>query len=79
MEEGAMPRLCRLSIYTCTKLKKLPDSLPSLTALRQLEIVCMPTEFTEKIKTGGEDYYKVQHIPFLSVGATLPDEEHAWQ
>ncbi|VYS69155.1 unnamed protein product [Arabidopsis thaliana] len=63
VEEGSMPCLRILSIDDCKKLKELPDGLKYITSLKELKIQGMKREWKEKLVPGGEDYYKVQHIP----------------
>jgi hypothetical protein len=52
-----------LTIDDCKKLKELPDGLKYITSLKELKIEGMKREWKEKLVPGGEDYYKVQHIP----------------
>ncbi|CAL9242647.1 unnamed protein product [Arabidopsis halleri] len=63
VEEGSMPCLRDLTIVNCKKLKELPDGLKYITSLKELKIEGMKREWEEKLVPGGEDYYKVQHIP----------------
>jgi hypothetical protein len=63
VEEGSMPCLRTLTIDDCKKLKELPDGLKYITSLKELKIEGMKREWKEKLVPGGEDYYKVQHIP----------------
>ncbi|AED95698.1 disease resistance protein [Arabidopsis thaliana] len=63
VEEGSMPCLRTLTIHDCEKLKELPDGLKYITSLKELKIREMKREWKEKLVPGGEDYYKVQHIP----------------
>ncbi|KAL1198828.1 putative disease resistance RPP8-like protein 4 [Cardamine amara subsp. amara] len=63
VEEGSMPCLHSLTISNCKKLKEIPDGLKYITSLKELKIKGMKKEWKEKLVSGGEDYYKVQHIP----------------
>ncbi|KAL1207493.1 putative disease resistance RPP8-like protein 4 [Cardamine amara subsp. amara] len=63
VEEGSMPSLRTLTISNCKKLKEIPDGLKYITSLKELKIEEMKKEWKEKLVSGGEDYYKVQHIP----------------
>ena len=65
MEEGAIPALRHLQIEKCRKLKMLPDGLKLITTLKELKIESMPKAFKDKIVEGGEDFYKVQHVPSI--------------
>ncbi|KAL1222773.1 putative disease resistance RPP8-like protein 2 [Cardamine amara subsp. amara] len=64
VEEGSMPCLRTLTIDNCKKLKQLPNGLKYITSLKELKIEIMNREWTEKLVTGGEEYYIVQlHSP----------------
>ncbi|PQP95239.1 putative disease resistance protein [Prunus yedoensis var. nudiflora] len=71
VEEGAMPRLCRLHIQHFHVLTTLPDGLRYLTNLRELTIKQMRRELHCRIQEDGEDFYKIQHIPSLVIGEPL--------
>ncbi|BBG92555.1 Disease resistance protein CC-NBS-LRR class family [Prunus dulcis] len=72
VEEGAMPRLCRLEIEYCSRLTTLPDWLRYLTKLRELTFTGMGGEFHRRIEEDGEDFYKIQHVPSLVIGEPSP-------
>ncbi|CAN6876659.1 unnamed protein product [Brassica oleracea] len=63
IEEGSMPCLSTLSIGFCDKLKEIPEGLKYIISLKELKISGMNKEWNEKLESGGESYYKVQHIP----------------
>ncbi|CAF2089623.1 unnamed protein product [Brassica napus] len=63
IEEGSMSCLRTLSIGFCGKLKEIPEGLKYIISLKELEISGMNKEWNEKLESGGESYYKVQHIP----------------
>ncbi|EOY13110.1 CC-NBS-LRR class disease resistance protein [Theobroma cacao] len=65
VDEGAMPALRHLEIYKCKNLKMLSDGLRFIATLRKLEIRRMPKAFKDKLEEGGDDFYKVQHIPSI--------------
>ncbi|XWS10986.1 hypothetical protein CRYUN_Cryun38cG0045100 [Craigia yunnanensis] len=65
VEEGAMPALRHLEITNCGNLKMLPDGLKFITTLLELKIERMPKAFKNKVVEGGEDLYKVQHVPSI--------------
>ncbi|KAI5348177.1 hypothetical protein L3X38_001064 [Prunus dulcis] len=50
VEEGAMPRLCRLEIEYCWGLRTLPDGLRYLTNLRELTVRGMRRELHRRIE-----------------------------
>ncbi|KAL1218253.1 putative disease resistance protein [Cardamine amara subsp. amara] len=67
VEEGSMPLLHTLEIMYCQKLKELPDGLRFITSLKELEIFGATLQFKKKLCRGGEDFYKVQHIPLFNI------------
>ncbi|KAL6292278.1 hypothetical protein ACE6H2_000420 [Prunus campanulata] len=68
VEEGAMPSLRRLSIKYCNGLTTIVDGLRYLTTLRELSIEGMSSTFQSKLKAGGEDFHKIQHVTSLVFG-----------
>ncbi|PQM38873.1 putative disease resistance protein [Prunus yedoensis var. nudiflora] len=74
IEEGAMPRLCRLEIEYCLGLTTVPDGLRYLTNLRELTIRKMCRELHYRIEEDGEDFYKIQHVPSLVIGEPYEDD-----
>ncbi|KAG2317072.1 hypothetical protein Bca52824_020194 [Brassica carinata] len=67
VEDGSMPLLHDLYIRACPKLKELPDGLQFITALKELTLSTMGDQWKEKLLEGGEDYYKVKHIPSVGI------------
>nr|AKR16192.1 RVd [Gossypium barbadense] len=65
VDEGAMPSLQRLGITRCPRLKMLPEGLRFITTLKELKIVSMPKVFKDRLEEGGEDFYKVKHVPSI--------------
>ncbi|EEF40596.1 putative disease resistance protein At1g50180 [Ricinus communis] len=63
VEEGAMSNLCHLEISNCTSMKMVPDGLRFITCLQEMEIRSMLKAFKTRLEEGGDDYYKVQHVP----------------
>lgn len=61
--KGAMPSLRKLEIANCTKLERVPDGLRFVATLQDLEIRSMFAVFRTKLEKGGEDHYKIQHVP----------------
>ncbi|XP_017971219.1 PREDICTED: probable disease resistance RPP8-like protein 2 [Theobroma cacao] len=61
VSEGAMPNLHHLRIVNCRMLKMLPF----ISTLKELKIEKMPKAFKDKLVEGGEDSYKVQHVPSI--------------
>ncbi|XP_010511026.1 PREDICTED: probable disease resistance protein At1g59620 [Camelina sativa] len=67
VEERSMALLRTMTIRHCESLKELPDGLRFITSLKELSIYTSKWEFLVKLKEGGQDYYKVQHIPLLKI------------
>ncbi|KAL1145992.1 hypothetical protein V6Z11_A11G339000 [Gossypium hirsutum] len=55
----------RLEIRRCPSLKMLPKGLRFITTLKELKIESMPKAFKDKLVKGGEDFYKVKHVPSI--------------
>ncbi|PRQ57210.1 putative leucine-rich repeat domain, L domain-containing protein [Rosa chinensis] len=76
VEKEAMPRLQRLRISGCRGLRAVPDGLQEITTLKELTINGMPSRFCSRVGEGGEDFYKIKHVPSLIITNILPlDEE----
>ncbi|CAF2144690.1 unnamed protein product [Brassica napus] len=67
VEEGSMPLLHSLDIQNCRKLKEIPDGLRFITSLKCLTCYGMAEAWEKRLSEGGEDYYKVQHIPSVKL------------
>ncbi|CAN6566635.1 unnamed protein product [Malus baccata var. baccata] len=67
IEKGGMPSLCRLSIDYCSGLWGVPEGLQHVTTLKELTIKDMPREFCTRVGEGGEDFYKIQHVPSVII------------
>ncbi|CAL5184591.1 unnamed protein product [Lathyrus oleraceus] len=65
MEKGAMCCLGKLEISNCTKLEVVPDGIRFVGSLKDLEIRSMFAVFRMKLEKGGDEHYKVQHVPSL--------------
>ncbi|CAA7047446.1 unnamed protein product [Microthlaspi erraticum] len=82
VEEGSMPLLHTLSITHCNNLKELLDGLRFITSLKELTIITTESKFKEKLYRGGEDHYKVQHIPLVKIPVVsmsyTPEERYGW-
>ncbi|KAJ6958780.1 hypothetical protein NC653_040415 [Populus alba x Populus x berolinensis] len=46
--------------------KTVPEGLRFITSLREMEIRSMLKAFRTRLEHGGEDYYKVQHVPSIA-------------
>ncbi|KAH7667453.1 P-loop containing nucleoside triphosphate hydrolase protein [Dioscorea alata] len=67
IKENAMPCLKSLQIYNCPKLKMIPEELKNVP-LDHLVLDSMPEKFMSRIKENtGEDWYKIQHVPNISI------------
>ncbi|XP_058190803.1 probable disease resistance protein RF9 [Rhododendron vialii] len=62
VERGAMPSLLGLEIRGCKKLKGIPDGLRFVTTLRELVTYDASQELKDRVREGGEDFSKLQHV-----------------
>ncbi|CAA7400530.1 unnamed protein product [Spirodela intermedia] len=67
IEAGAMPRLRKLEIISCTKLAMLPKGLQQMAALKELVLLYMSAEICSRAEKEGEDWPKIQHIPSITI------------
>ncbi|KAL3497667.1 hypothetical protein ACH5RR_040399 [Cinchona calisaya] len=64
VEEGAMPRLEKLTLEEIPLLVELPLGIQHLKQLQKLELVDMSSQLENKLESeGGEDYQQIAHIP----------------
>ncbi|KAG5394635.1 hypothetical protein IGI04_024598 [Brassica rapa subsp. trilocularis] len=75
IEEGSMPCLRTLYIKRCKKLKEIPEGLKYIISLKELIISGMNKEWKGKLESGGESYYKVQHIPSVQFNYDSDESE----
>ncbi|GAB4837767.1 hypothetical protein Ancab_039628 [Ancistrocladus abbreviatus] len=54
VEEGAMPRLKKLYILNCPKLKRLPEELKYICSLQKLHVTNMPRSFFNRLFRQGD-------------------------
>ncbi|XP_061997036.1 putative disease resistance protein At1g50180 [Rosa rugosa] len=73
VEKEAMPSLQRLRIEWCLELGAVPDGLQEITTLKELTINRMPSRFCRRVGEGGEDFYKIKHVPSLIITNIQPD------
>ncbi|CAA7048359.1 unnamed protein product [Microthlaspi erraticum] len=62
VEDGAMMRLVSLELKCCKRLKLLPEGMRFLKNLQEVEIGNMTKAFKDRLVSGGEDFYKIQHV-----------------
>nr|XP_048326708.1 putative disease resistance protein At1g59780 [Ziziphus jujuba var. spinosa] len=78
VKKGAMPSLKSLTIVELSNLEMIPEGLEFVASLKKLRIRLMSNSFCERIQVkngiGGEDYYKVQHIPSISITYVIDGE-----
>ncbi|XP_015877805.3 probable disease resistance RPP8-like protein 2 [Ziziphus jujuba] len=65
VEENALPKLRSFQISNCRGLRMIPEEIKSVTTLKELEIKEMPIRFVDRLQ--GEDRYKVQHVPSITI------------
>ncbi|XP_028064166.1 probable disease resistance protein RF45 [Camellia sinensis] len=65
VEQGAMPCLFHLQIGGCRKLKEIPDGLRFITTLRELDIKYSSEALRDRVREGGEDFYKFKDVPSI--------------
>ncbi|XP_062083415.1 probable disease resistance RPP8-like protein 2 [Humulus lupulus] len=58
-----LPQVNQFSPNLIKGLRRVPDGLRSISTLKHMEISWMPWKFKERMEEGGEDFYKVKHVP----------------
>lgn len=71
VEEGALPSLRRLQIVNCLRLRRIPEGVRYLITLKEIVLQHMLRQFMQRLEKGGEDFFKVQHVPSLVFMNTL--------
>ncbi|KAJ4748332.1 Disease resistance protein (CC-NBS-LRR class) family [Rhynchospora pubera] len=66
IENFVMPKLAKLYFWQCKSMKMVPDGMKDLRNLKEL-IVYHSHNIAKRIKEGGDDYYKVEHVPIIRV------------
>ncbi|WOK96016.1 putative disease resistance RPP8-like protein 2 [Canna indica] len=66
MESGTMLNLTYLSIKNCSQLIMLPDLQFSIR-LQELTLHCVPKIIDRIVENVGDDWYKVKHVPSISI------------
>ncbi|KAI8027743.1 putative disease resistance protein RDL5 [Camellia lanceoleosa] len=67
VEQKAMPCLFRLVIVDCPKLKEIPNGLRFIATLRELQIQRVSEALRDRLREGGDDFYKVHHMPSIVI------------
>ncbi|PRQ57168.1 putative leucine-rich repeat domain, L domain-containing protein [Rosa chinensis] len=75
VEKEVMPSLQRLRIHYCKKLRAVPDGLQDITTLKEITIDGMPSRFCSRVGEGGEDFYRIKHVPSLIITNILDSVE----
>ncbi|KAI3955208.1 hypothetical protein MKW92_024532 [Papaver armeniacum] len=65
IDQGGMPRLKELHMDYFAELSRLPEGLRFITTLERLVLKDMPAVKERVVQGVGEDWYKIQHIPFI--------------
>ncbi|XP_027180889.1 disease resistance protein RPM1-like [Coffea eugenioides] len=73
VEEGALPRLQKLSLRQLPLLEELPMGIQHLSQLQELTLYEMSSEMIEKEES--EDYTRIAHIPEIRIGYYTDDGE----
>ncbi|KAF7127606.1 hypothetical protein RHSIM_Rhsim11G0185800 [Rhododendron simsii] len=73
VEQGAMPSLLQLKIFNVHSWKGIPDGLRFVTTLQKLEIWGGSQKLKDRLREGGEDFSKIQHVHSITIdGEGLP-------
>ncbi|XP_021801751.1 disease resistance protein RPM1-like [Prunus avium] len=76
LEEGALPSLKYLYVRNCLRLRMLPEGLQFLTTLQRMDLLPLLHDHAERLKPdGGEENYKISHIPMIRLMTTSMVEE----
>ncbi|RZC49952.1 hypothetical protein C5167_018375 [Papaver somniferum] len=67
IDQGGMPHLKGLKLHNFRRLSMLPEGLRFIITLEKLEIVRTPMINESVVEGLGEDWYKIQHIPFITI------------
>ncbi|XP_027180929.1 disease resistance protein RPM1-like [Coffea eugenioides] len=87
VEEGALPRLQKLSLRQLPLLEELPLGIQHLSQLQRLVLYEMSSQLREKLlenqKEESEDYTRIAHIPEILIGYYTDDriwrEHQLWE
>ncbi|KAL5972329.1 hypothetical protein ACLOJK_041582 [Asimina triloba] len=69
VEDTAMPKLKRLGMESCKRLKMLPDGFQHITTIQELKFSGTSKEFTKRIQMNGPDWFKIRHVPALNLAS----------
>ncbi|XP_058190796.1 probable disease resistance protein At1g58602 isoform X2 [Rhododendron vialii] len=73
VERGAMPSLLHLKIFNGHGWKGIPNGLRFITTLRELELWGGSQKLKDRLREGGEDFSKIQHVHSIKIdGEGLP-------
>ncbi|KAG6729705.1 hypothetical protein I3842_01G043600 [Carya illinoinensis] len=67
VKKGSIPNLCHLKIGYCQNLSMVPNGLQFVDNLQKWEIEGMYSSFIARLGEGGQDFYKIRHVPSLEV------------
>ncbi|KAK3166375.1 hypothetical protein QOZ80_1AG0044970 [Eleusine coracana subsp. coracana] len=65
VSDAAMPGLAWLGLYSCAKMRMLPEALAGMKDLEELVLYRMPDMVTRIKEGGGQDHHKVKHVPVI--------------
>ncbi|KAI8027936.1 putative disease resistance RPP8-like protein 4 [Camellia lanceoleosa] len=67
VERGHVCLFRLVIIVDCPKLKEIPNGLRFITTLRELQIQRVSEALRDRHREGGEDFYKVHHVPSIVI------------
>ncbi|GFZ16606.1 hypothetical protein Acr_25g0010150 [Actinidia rufa] len=76
VEASSMPRLKTLSLVKCKLMEEIPSGIEHLTNLEKLDLLGMSDNLISRLNRDlqGGDYWKVSHIPHVSIGIWKDDD-----
>ncbi|KAJ4757839.1 Disease resistance protein RPP13 [Rhynchospora pubera] len=66
IEKSVMPELAKLYFWQCKSMEVIPDGMRYLRNLKEV-MVYHSHKIAKRIKEGGDDYRKVEHVPIIRV------------
>ncbi|GMY32034.1 disease resistance protein RPM1-like [Fagus crenata] len=77
IDEGCLPLLEKLEIFSCPLLEEVPSDIHHLKSLKHLQFVEMPRELVLSLQPDeGPDFWKVNHIPSVDFWYRIKGENY---